>query len=232
MLTRSQVLSYVLNSNWSSLEYEQPLLSYTIRCGVDIGFVEGIVNGTYGSWNSNLINQASSQAQIIAGGFAEDIPIIGEILAVLTLIGGFSLGSFTAQYDSATAQDRLREWTDYMRNYWKSTASWENKIVPPLVTIDHYIFNVNWLIDLRPKCLSPTTNCEEEHTRYIARTSYMKESQSSILQMIREYFWSDEAYQQYLIDFSLSDNNVSGDNKKVSGIGAGLLAGALFFITK
>lgn len=224
MLTRQKFIEILNNVDWGKVDNDFPGISFLLRCSEDYGYVEQIAQGKITSANDIRLKTAG---ELIQKGI-EFVPVVGDILSMIASIGGIDLSAFKSISDSGTARQRLFEWVQFInQNY-----SGQKNNLPPLNQMNlRFVKAVQLLINARPKCLSPTENCNIEHARYIVRTSLVKESQQAIYNIYYNYCQNDFDFSTWLLNQTKSSQINQGNlqtSKSSLALPLLLLGGLLF----
>ena len=203
-------------------------LAYIMRLSHDYGFAEQIAQGKVSD------DKAIRQIQTIATiGTSAVLPPVGAVLEVINLLG-FDLSAIGNIGDSATARRRLIEWRDFMINGYANNSEYS-------VVFNNALQNLNYLINARPKCMSPSPGCSKEHAQYIIRANMVKESQAHDFYMLDHILDSDEHYMPFIKSLTSSTTGGSGggvggggstQKPKTTGIGALALLSLPFLFWK
>jgi hypothetical protein len=210
---------------WGHLTEFYPSLAMLGRIASDRGYAEQISQGQINPNNNNLLGNGLA----LAGTLGLTVPVIGGALLLLNeIVGGVNLGTFGEISKSGIASNRLREWNvNMVKNYGSPVGN----NLPLTKAIQWYIQENNSLALTVPKCVSPTTNCSNEHKQYQIRVSIMREAQESILKIYAEYICTDRLQDFYNTFGSIGNNNNQNNSNNNSGvksaipllIGAGIL---------
>jgi len=190
-MNRLEFIKRIENIDWGFFDKDYPAIAFLLRCSEDYGYVEQIAQGKINAENDARMKLAG---QIIKKG-VEFIPIVGDILSMISEIGGIDLAAFGSISDSGLARKRLMEWVTYIKQNYTS-----NKLgMLDLPKLNERFAKATFLlINARPKCVSPTANCSREHQQYIARTSLLKESQAAIYDIYYNYCVNDFVFTSWL----------------------------------
>ena len=206
MIPRLQLRQAYTNADWGWLK-DKGLdgLSYITRLAVDYGFAEQVAQNKVS--DNQAIKQIQTMASIVTG---TAVPPVGAVLEALNLLG-FDLSAIGNIGESATARRRLIEWRDFMINGYANNSEYS-------VVFNNALQNLNYLINARPKCMSPSPGCSKEHAQYIIRANLVKESQAHDFYMLDHILDSDEHYMPFIK--SLTSSTTSGSGGGVGGSGS------------
>ena len=230
MIPRLQLRQAYTNADWSWLK-DKGLdgLAYITRLAVDYGFAEQVAQNKVK--DNESIRQIQTMAAVAAGAA---FPPAGAVLEVINLLG-LDLSAIGNIGDSATARRRLIEWRDYMINGYANNSEYS-------VMFNHALKNLNYLINARPKCMSPSPDCSKEHAQYLIRANLVKESQAHDFYMLDHILDSDDHYLPFINSLSSSTTGGSGggvgggggstQQPKTAGIGALALLALPFLFWK
>ena len=177
-------------------------LAYIMRLSHDYGFAEQVAQNKVS--DNQAIKQIQTMASIVTG---TAVPPVGAVLEALNLLG-FDLSAIGNIGESATARRRLIEWRDYMINGYANNSEYS-------VMFNNALKNLNYLINARPKCMSPSPGCSKEHAQYLIRANLVKESQAHDFYMLDHILDSDEHYIPFIK--SLTSSNTGGSGGGVGG---------------
>lgn len=227
MITRLQFIKVLENIDWGAVDKDFPALSFIIRNCEDLGYTEQIAQGKITSANDIRVK---ASAELFQKGI-EFVPIIGDVLSMIFSIGGVDLSAFKSISDSGTARQRLYEWINWINANYKN----ERSGLPPLTSMnERFIKATAHLIQLRPKCVSPSESCNLEHARYIVRATLLKECQQNVYEIYYNHCVNDFAFSQFINQLKSNYSGGSGvggtiQTKQSSAlpllIGLGLLFG-------
>lgn len=224
MLTRQKFIERINNIDWGYFDKDYPAIAFLLRCSEDYGYIEQIAEGKITSANDIRMK---ATAELIKKGI-EFVPIVGDILSMISNLIGIDLTAFKSISDSGTARQRLFEWIGWINNNYTS----EKSGLPPLNDMNaRFIKATQLLINARPKCQSTTENCSKEHARYIVRTSLLKEAQQNIYSIYYNYCLNDFTFNQWLIGMKQGSQSGSGnipETKSSLALPLLLLGGLLF----
>lgn len=225
MITRQKFIEILNNIQWGYLD-EYPAIAFLLRCTEDYGYVEQIADGKITSANDIRMKAA---AEVIKKGI-EFIPVVGDILTMISDLAGVDLTAFKSISDSGTARQRLFEWIQWINNNYTS----ERGGLPPLTQMNlRFVKATQLLINARPKCMSPTEGCNKEHAKYIVRTSLLKEAQQNIYAIYYNYCISDYTFANWLTSVKSNSTIVQQPETQKSNLALPLLLlGGLLFSKK
>ncbi len=223
-MNRTEFITMINNIDWGkSDDNNLPAISFLLRCSEDYGYVESIAQGKITTANDIRMKTAG---ELIKKGI-EFIPVIGDLFSMISNISGIDLTAFKSISDSGTARQRLIEWINFMNQNYTNTKN----NLPPLTDMNQRFAKATMLlINARPKCISPTENCNLEHARYIVRTSLLKESQQAIYDIYYTYCQSDFTFNTWLTGLKTSGgttNNTNTQKSTSSALPLLLIAGLL-----
>ena len=229
MIPRLQLRQAYTNADWGWLK-DKGLdgLAYITRLAVDYGFAEQVAQGKVKDTKS--LKEIQTMAAVAAGAA---FPPAGAVLEVINLLG-LDLSAIGNIGDSATARRRLIEWRDYMINGYANNGEYS-------VMFNHALKNLNYLINARPKCMSPSPDCSKDHAQYLIRANLVKEAQAHDFYMLDHILDSDDHYLPFINSLSSSTTGGSGGGvggggstkqTKTAGIGALALLSLPFLFWK